>query len=308
MSKQETSFYTQSEYGSADDIVSFYINKHGFPLDDKTWKQMWVYATKIFPKSKDEIEEIKNVDFLYDVPVPAIPVLLPQMPISHCLTLVQNYINRLQYNHTGTQLFEIKKNRPLAGLMDKAKEMIKEALPIKCLEAVILSIYLTNGLLTVERFPIGFKSVFNGRCYYHVVLGMFYNGYFGALGISRRNDLMYKPLEFKTLFDLIDDYDTAYSRYTHQLVKVRLGGVIPHETHSQEKIHWSVYTVNFTKTHNAERQHKLDLYSRKLRSYFTSSFKRNTARLPIQLEKEQCMVTSPSTPQSDKKSPKVVSR
>ena len=49
----------------------------------------------------------------------------------------------------------------------------------------------------MERSPIGFKSVFNGRCYYHVVLGMFYNGYFGALGISRRNDLMYKPLEFK---------------------------------------------------------------------------------------------------------------
>jgi len=45
----------------------------------------------------------------------------------------------LNYNHTGTQLFEIKKYRPLAGLMDKAKEMIKEALPIKCLEAAILA-------------------------------------------------------------------------------------------------------------------------------------------------------------------------
>ena len=34
---------------------------------------------------------------------------------------------------------------------ETAKEMIKESLPIKCLEAVILGIYLTNGVPGLER-------------------------------------------------------------------------------------------------------------------------------------------------------------
>jgi len=71
--------------------------------------------------------------------VPSVPVFHQHSSVLHYLEFVQNYINNLNYNHTGTQLFEIKKYRPLAGLMDKAKEMIKEALPIKCLEAAILA-------------------------------------------------------------------------------------------------------------------------------------------------------------------------
>lgn len=31
----------------------------------------------------------------------------------------------------------------------------------------------------------------------HVVLGVAHGGSYGALGLSRRRDLMYKPLEFK---------------------------------------------------------------------------------------------------------------
>ena len=31
----------------------------------------------------------------------------------------------------------------------------------------------------------------------HVVLGVHHNGKFGALGLSRRDDLMFKPLKFK---------------------------------------------------------------------------------------------------------------
>lgn len=81
--------------------------------------------------------------------------------------------------------------------MDNAKEMIAESLPIKCLEAVILSLYLTAPLTNIHRFTIGFKSNFNGLCYRHVVLGVSHNSSYGALGLSRRKDLMYKPLEFK---------------------------------------------------------------------------------------------------------------
>ena len=83
------------------------------------------------------------------------------------------------------------------SLMEIAREIIREALPIKCLEAVILSLYLTNGLTSVDRFPISFKTVFNGTTFRHVVLGVYNYGRYGVLGMSRRKDLMYKPLEFK---------------------------------------------------------------------------------------------------------------
>ena len=83
--------------------------------------------------------------------------------------------------------------------MEIAREIIREALPIKCLEAVILSLYLTNGMTSVDRFPISFKTVFNGTTFRHVVLGIYNYGRYGALGMSRRSDLMYKPLEFKVI-------------------------------------------------------------------------------------------------------------
>ena len=62
---------------------------------------------------------------------------------------------------------------------------------------ILLYRYLTNGFDGVDRFPIGFKSVLDGQKHYHVVLGIRYNGRYGALGISRRHDLMDKPLTFK---------------------------------------------------------------------------------------------------------------
>ena len=93
-------------------------------------------------------------------------------------------------------------------LMDTAKEMIKEALPIKCLEAVILGLfvlynnmhvltlnkktiiiyictninlnlnssYLTNNLTGLDRFPLSFRTVFQGHEHRHVVLALFYHG------------------------------------------------------------------------------------------------------------------------------------
>ena len=97
-------------------------------------------------------------------------------------------------------------------LMETAKTMIREALPIKCMEAVVLSIYLTNGVpclgtniffknkinsqktsnvfffQILGRFPINFKSELPARVgipqkyFYHVVLGLVHGSKFGAIG------------------------------------------------------------------------------------------------------------------------------
>lgn len=41
--------------------------------------------------------------------------------------------------------------------------MIKYGMPIKCLEAVILSIHLTNDVVGMDRFPITFKESFRSN-------------------------------------------------------------------------------------------------------------------------------------------------
>ena len=42
--------------------------------------------------------------------------------------------------------------------METAKRIIKKALPIKCLEAVIVGTLLTRDIMQVTRFPLRFKS------------------------------------------------------------------------------------------------------------------------------------------------------
>ena len=50
-----------------------------------------------------------------------------------------------------------------------ARDMVKYSLPIKCLEAAIIGIHLTNPCLDIDRFTISFKSQFHGE---HVCLYM----------------------------------------------------------------------------------------------------------------------------------------
>lgn len=86
-----------------------------------------------------------------------------------------------------------------------------------------LTSYLTNGLTSLERFPISFKTQFSGHCFHHVVLGVYCNGRYGSLGMSRRQDLMDKPLTHRTLGELVAEFESSYKRYQHTLKKVGEG-------------------------------------------------------------------------------------
>ena len=55
----------------------------------------------------------------------------------------------------------------------------------------------------LDRFALSFKTTFNGGVFRHVVCGLYTHGRYGALGMSRRKDLMYKPLEYKVIITLI---------------------------------------------------------------------------------------------------------
>lgn len=149
--------------------------------------------------------------------------------------------------------------------METAKEMTRESLPIKCLEAVILGIYLTNGQPSIERFPISFKTYFSGNCFHHVVLGIYCNGRYGSLGMSRRAELMDKPLTFRTLSDLIFDFEDSYKKYLHTVKKVKIGLYVPHEPHSFQPIEWKQLVLNVSKMLRADIRKELEKYARDMR-------------------------------------------
>jgi hypothetical protein len=192
---------------------------------------------------------------------------------------IQEYINKLQYNHTGMQFFDIRKERPIAGLMDIARKIIDECLPIKCLEAVILSIYLTNEINTLEKFSISFKTCSNKKIHRHVVLGLYCHktSKFGTVGISRRSELSYKPLKFETLSDLLNDFICTYSKFMHKVKRIRMGSPIPNVNRSYESIDWNCLNV-FPVESNRDWIRQVEKHSRSIRlcnNYFTQSSSSN---------------------------------
>ncbi|KAM7118504.1 LOW QUALITY PROTEIN: tubulinyl-Tyr carboxypeptidase 2 [Ciconia maguari] len=242
----------------------FLVNKSGFPMDGQTWERMWGHVERVHPDGGAVAAAIRSAARLARPSVPPVPNYKLSMSIPEWLQAIQTYMKMLQYNHTGTQFFEIRKTRPLSGLMETAKEMTRESLPIKCLEAVILGIYLTNGQPSVERF-LSFKTHFSGNYFHHVVLGIYCNGRYGSLGMSRRSDLMDKPLTYRTLSDLIFDFEDSYKKYLHSVKKVKIGLYVPHEPHSFQPIEWKQLVLNVSKMMRTEVRKELEKFARDMR-------------------------------------------
>jgi len=262
----------------------FLLNRSGFPLDQETWEKLWVYAVSMYPHAEQHITAIKNQEICDEVPIPH-PPNVNNLPVRTALKQLQMYTEQLTYNHTGTQLFNIGKNRPFSSLMEIARNIVKEALPIKCLEAVVLSLYLTSELTTVNRFPIGFKSKHNGKHHYHIVLGVSHGGVYGSMGISRRKELMDKPLLFKSLSTLLDNFQLSYAKNGHELLKVRLGKFVTHDIHSMEIIQWRCISINYHRMKADERCRKIEKFSRSMKRDYQYNLppvvlNKNTPKLP----------------------------
>lgn len=83
-------------------------------------------------------------------PILTPPVLHPKTPMRLKLHTIQQFIKCFEYNHTGTSYFKKRRDRGSHHVMLTAKEIIREALPIQCVEAVFLALFLTAGMSDVS--------------------------------------------------------------------------------------------------------------------------------------------------------------
>merc|ERR1719183_2987208 len=82
-----------------------------------------------------------------DLPRPPYPTP-PNLAVSTAsveskVVAVQAYIEKLGYNFTEVNYFDVRKQRPMSRILETAREITRQALPIKCVEAVFLGTYLT---------------------------------------------------------------------------------------------------------------------------------------------------------------------
>jgi len=138
----------------------------------------------------------------------------------------------------------VNKNRSFKSIANTAKEILKEGLPIQCLEAVFLAAYLTAGLPNLDRFPISFKTTAGSSTHRHIVLGVRHHQQkWGAMGLSRCDKLRNKEVKFDSLSDLVLDYCREFQNVFHKVVKVNVGFPLTHDIHSSERVEWRVSSI-----------------------------------------------------------------
>eukprot|EP00658_Telonema_sp_P-2_P031337 TRINITY_DN23473_c0_g1_i3.p1 TRINITY_DN23473_c0_g1~~TRINITY_DN23473_c0_g1_i3.p1 ORF type:complete len:234 (+),score=43.94 TRINITY_DN23473_c0_g1_i3:396-1097(+) len=90
----------------------------------------------------------------------------------------------------------------------------------------------------VDRVPISFKSTAAGNIYRHIVLAVKHGNKYGALGISRKAELAYKPLKFKSFSSLLAEFKQCYQSVNHKLLSIKVGLPVSHDTMSHHRICW----------------------------------------------------------------------
>jgi len=173
-----------------------------------------------------------------------------------------------------------------------------ESLPIKCFEAFLIAIYLTTGILGLERFNISFKTRFNSIVYRHIVLGVKYGQNYGGLGLSRRTDLAYKPLngKYERLSTLIDDYIQAYKKYGHTVLRIKIGLPIVHDLKSFLTINWKAIVILPNKTDRIEYERELDKVVRIWRQMNVYMSYRSNIPSASMIQPTSTLVTTASLP------------
>jgi hypothetical protein len=90
---------------------------------------------------------------------PTLPGNILSLPLQKRLVAVQKCIEQLTYNHVGTGTnFNIDKTRNLGRILETARQIERDALPVRCVEAVFVALRWTRDWTDVDRIPGGFKT------------------------------------------------------------------------------------------------------------------------------------------------------
>ena len=71
-----------------------------------------------------------------------------------------------------------------------------------------------------------------------MVLGIRSDKLWGSIGISRRKDLMDKPIQYNSLYELIQEFDISYKNNYHTLLACYIGSPFPTDYRSDETVKW----------------------------------------------------------------------
>ena len=215
---------------------------------------------EVDPGTQSLIDRIADDSSLKAPPMPKRPNLKSGTTKSK-LQALSRYIHAFEYNHTGKSYFKMSRDRGLKHVHFTAREIIREALPIQCVEAVFLAVHLTAELDCLDlRVPLSFKSKCGEAHYRHIVLAVrdASTGKWGSLGISRRKVLAYKEPTFESLSTLVLDFQLSYKQCDHDLIKIYLGLPFPSGLHSVDPIKWRVLKQELSE----EWAKKVDKYSK----------------------------------------------
>lgn len=192
-----------------------------------------------------EIARIKASEHLPEPPpIPKAPDLYAKSNMEQKLAAIQKYLQEFQYNYSGKPFFKLNQRGDISHVKKMARELMSAGLPIQCVEAVFISFLLTADFTEIERIPLSFKSQYNGNYFRHMVLAVrLADGRWGSLGMSRRDCLMYKPPNYRSLEELVEEFRRSYTTVLHRLVSVYVGVPFPHSNSRNQWVNWKVLKV-----------------------------------------------------------------
>ena len=101
-----------------------------------------------------------------------------------------------------------------------------------------------------------------------MVLGIRDNMHWGAIGISRLSNLMYKSLSFTSLAELIEEFLKSYKNYYHDVIEIALGLPFTHDEVSETPLVWKLIKIKLDESNSA---HTWKDYTRALNQYSKDS-------------------------------------
>ena len=80
----------------------------------------------------------------------------PTLPLMHLMSVprrmkcIQRYISSFEYNFTGQTFVSLRRDKGMKHLVFSAKTLMRQCLPIQCVQSLFIGVHLTNGMEEVS--------------------------------------------------------------------------------------------------------------------------------------------------------------